>query len=138
MLTPLRTVKPIAVMRWLCRLVTPPGGLVLDPFAGSGTTVCAAMLEGFDAIGIEREAEYAEIARARVAHWRDPDPSAAAKTEPNAGASGNLGPRHGEITYPPINGGNLVARDARDDEPAEVAEPMTLPGFGGDGHSHGD
>ena len=65
------TVKPIALMRYLCRLVTPPGGIVLDPFAGSGTTGCAATLEGFGFVGIEREAEYAEIARRRVEHWRE-------------------------------------------------------------------
>jgi DNA modification methylase len=63
------TCKPIDVMRWLVRLVAPPGGMVLDPFAGSGTTGCAAALEGTDFIGIEREAEYVELARARVAHW---------------------------------------------------------------------
>jgi hypothetical protein len=63
------TVKPITLMRWLCRLVTPPGGLVLDPFCGSGTTGCAAALEGFAFIGIEREEAYAAIARARLAHW---------------------------------------------------------------------
>lgn len=58
------TVKPIALMRWLVRLVTPPGGTVLDPFAGSGTTGAACMREGFDAILIEREAEYvADIKR---------------------------------------------------------------------------
>lgn len=62
------TVKPVAVMRWLCRLVTPPGGIVLDPFCGSGTTGVAAVREGFRFVGIEREAEYVEIARARVAH----------------------------------------------------------------------
>jgi len=62
------TVKPIALMRWLCRLVTPPGGLILDPFTGSGTTGCAAVLEGFRFIGFEREAEYVEIARRRIAH----------------------------------------------------------------------
>ncbi len=56
-------------MRWLVRLVTPPDGTVLDPFAGSGTTGCAAVLEGFDFIGIEREAEYVEIARARIEWW---------------------------------------------------------------------
>lgn len=61
------TVKPLALMRWLVRLVTPPGGLVLDPFLGSGTTVLAAHHEGFRAIGIEREAEYVEIAKARCA-----------------------------------------------------------------------
>lgn len=63
------TVKPIALMRWLVRLVTPPDGTVLDPFTGSGTTGAAAVLEGFDFIGIEREAEYVEIAEARIAHW---------------------------------------------------------------------
>jgi len=62
------TVKPVALMRWLCRLVTPPGGIVLDPFCGSGTTGVAAVREGFRFVGIEREAEYVEIARARVAH----------------------------------------------------------------------
>lgn len=62
------TVKPIALMRWLARLVTPANGVVLDPFNGSGTTGCAAMLEGFQYVGIEREAEYVGIARARIAH----------------------------------------------------------------------
>lgn len=59
------TVKPTDLMRYLCRLVTPPGGVVLDPFMGSGSTGKAAALEGFRFIGIEREAEYVEIARAR-------------------------------------------------------------------------
>jgi len=60
------TVKPIALMRYLCRLVTPPGGTVLDPFAGSGTTGVGAILEGFNFIGIERDAHSVEIADARV------------------------------------------------------------------------
>jgi DNA modification methylase len=60
------TVKPVELMRWLCRLVTPPGGTVLDPFTGSGSTGIAALREGFDFIGIEREAEYVEIAQARI------------------------------------------------------------------------
>lgn len=63
------TVKPIALMRYLCRLITPPNGTILDPFTGSGSTLCAAALEGFNPIGIEREAEYVEIARARLAYW---------------------------------------------------------------------
>jgi site-specific DNA-methyltransferase (adenine-specific) len=63
------TVKPIALMRWLVRLVCAPGGLVLDPFCGSGTTGCAAALERRRFLGIEREPDYAEIARARIAHW---------------------------------------------------------------------
>ena len=60
------TVKPTALMRYLCRLVTPLGGIVLDPFMGSGSTGKAAILEGFRFIGIEREAEYIEIAKARI------------------------------------------------------------------------
>lgn len=60
------TVKPTDLMRYLCRLVTPKGGTVLDPFMGSGSTGKAARLEGFDFIGIEREEEYIEIARARI------------------------------------------------------------------------
>jgi site-specific DNA-methyltransferase (adenine-specific) len=60
------TVKPTDLMRYLCRLVTPPSGIVLDPFMGSGSTGKAAMLEGFAFVGIEREAEYIDIAKARI------------------------------------------------------------------------
>ena len=60
------TVKPTELMAYLCRLVTPPGGVVLDPFMGSGSTGKAAMQEGFKFVGIEREPEYMEIARARI------------------------------------------------------------------------
>lgn len=63
------TVKPLALMQWLCRLVTPPGGLILDPFCGSGTTGRAAVAEGFRFIGIELSEEYAAIARARIAEY---------------------------------------------------------------------
>jgi site-specific DNA-methyltransferase (adenine-specific) len=59
-------VKPTNLMAYLCRLVTPPGGTVLDPFMGSGSTGKAAMLEGFQFIGIEREAESFQIANARI------------------------------------------------------------------------
>lgn len=62
------TVKPTDLMRYLCRLVTPPGGTVLDPFMGSGSTGKAAIIEDFNFIGIEREAEYLDIARARIEH----------------------------------------------------------------------
>jgi DNA modification methylase len=62
------TVKPTDLMRYLCRLVTPPDGIVLDPFMGSGSTGKAAALEGFSFIGIEREAEYVAIAQARINH----------------------------------------------------------------------
>lgn len=60
------TVKSIALMRWLVRLITPPGGLVLDPFAGSGTTGVAALAEGMRFMGMERDEQYAEIAAARL------------------------------------------------------------------------
>lgn len=60
------TVKPTELMRYLCRLVTPPGGTILDPFAGSGSTGKAAKMEGFSFVGIEREKEYCEIAKKRI------------------------------------------------------------------------
>lgn len=72
------TVKPLALMRWLVRLVTPPGGTVLDPFAGSGTTVEAAILEGFASIGIEREADYLPLIQERIFRAQ----AALAETEP--------------------------------------------------------
>ena len=62
------TVKPVKLMRWLVRLVCPPGGTVLDPFAGSGTTGVAALEEGMRFIGVEQSEEYAAIARARLQH----------------------------------------------------------------------
>ena len=65
------TVKPTDLMAYLCRLVTPADGVVLDPFMGSGSTGKAAMREGFGFIGIEREAEYFAIAEQRV---KQPDP----------------------------------------------------------------
>ena len=67
------TVKPLALMRYLVRLTsTPTGGVVLDPFTGSGTTGIACVLEGRNFIGIEREAEYVEIAEKRIAHYALP------------------------------------------------------------------
>jgi site-specific DNA-methyltransferase (adenine-specific) len=60
------TVKPIELMRYLVRLVTPPGGLVLDPFAGSGTTGIAALREGARFVGVDLEPEYARLAIARI------------------------------------------------------------------------
>lgn len=60
------TVKPLAIMRWLIRLVTPPGGTVLDPFAGSGTTIEAALIEGFNPVGIEMEADYLPLIQHRI------------------------------------------------------------------------
>ena len=78
------TMKPVDLMRWLVRLATPPGGLVLDPFTGSGSTGVAAMLEGggFRFLGIEREPEYVVIADNRIkhvagGHWRTTEQVAA-------------------------------------------------------------
>jgi DNA modification methylase len=70
------TVKPIKLMRWLCRLLTPKGGTVLDPFLGSGTTAVSAILEGFNAIGCEMTDDYYPIIQGRV-NW--------AKAERNRG-----------------------------------------------------
>ncbi len=67
------TVKPIALMEYLCRLITPPGGVILDPFMGSGTTGIAALRLGFEFVGIELSEEYVEIATARIAHWVEMD-----------------------------------------------------------------
>ena len=68
------TVKPTALMQYLCRLITPPGGTVLDPYTGSGSTGTAAMFEDFRFIGIERELEYVEIATARIEAARTREP----------------------------------------------------------------
>jgi len=64
------TVKPLALMKYLCKLITPPGGIILDPFAGSGSTLVAATLEGFNSIGIEVTADYLPIIEARLT-WAD-------------------------------------------------------------------
>lgn len=71
------TVKPIALMRWLIRLVDPEGGVVFDPFTGSGSTGCAALLEHRPFVGLERDGRYVPIARARMAHWANVDLSQA-------------------------------------------------------------
>lgn len=63
------TVKPVELMAWLVQLITPPDGVVLDPFAGSASTGIATILEGRRFLGIEREGRYVDIATARLAHW---------------------------------------------------------------------
>jgi site-specific DNA-methyltransferase (adenine-specific) len=63
------TVKPIELMKYLIKLVTPPGGKVLDPFNGSGSTGCAAVELGCEYVGIELDAKYVDIARKRIAAW---------------------------------------------------------------------
>ena len=75
------TVKPLALMRWLVRLVTPPGGTVLEPFAGSGATVEACIIEGFHCIAIEREAEYLPLIRHRIDRNQATEPDDATDDE---------------------------------------------------------
>jgi len=65
------TVKPVSLMRYLCRLITPEKGIVLDPFMGSGSTGIAARLEGFKFCGMEMEEEYMKIAEARIKAFED-------------------------------------------------------------------
>lgn len=77
------TVKPIALMRWLCRLVTPPGGTILDPFAGSGTTGAAAQAEGFDCVLMEAEDQFIADIRSRFGLPSD-DPFADLLGNPHA------------------------------------------------------
>jgi site-specific DNA-methyltransferase (adenine-specific) len=65
------TVKPIKLMQYLCRLITPKGGTVLDPFNGSGSTGCACVLEGFNYIGIDLDQEYCKISEARIKAYEE-------------------------------------------------------------------
>lgn len=76
------TVKPLELMRWLVRLACPPGGLVLDPTCGSGTTGAASVLEGRSFVGIELESAYMEIAAARITHH---SPDGTRKPRPRSG-----------------------------------------------------
>lgn len=96
------TVKPVRLLRWLARLVTPPHGVVLDPFAGSGSCGVAAVLEGFDYLGAEMGEEYHRIAAARVKHaeskpeaWLDTRPgppvTKAEESRVTAEAAGQVG-----------------------------------------------
>jgi DNA modification methylase len=86
------TVKPVALMRWCVRLVTPPGGVVLDPYAGSGSTGCGAVPHGFRFIGCELHAEHKAIADARIAWWVEHPggPTAASKDEAALERAGQL------------------------------------------------
>jgi hypothetical protein len=90
------TVKPIAMMRHLVRLVTPPGGVVLDPLTGSGSTGVAAVMEGARFLGIEREADYIPIARARIRHWAGRPgsrPNCSRRSQPTRATDGCAAPR---------------------------------------------
>lgn len=120
------TLKPVSLLRWLCRLVTPPGGVILDPFMGSGSCGIAAKLEGFDYIGIELEPEYYAIAKARIAAWQVGSKQDA-KTKPD---------RAKPITYPLArysstsiwDNGNINKPNPREPQPEPKPETqMPLP-----------
>lgn len=83
------TVKPVELMRWLVRLLTPPGGVVLDPFAGSGTTGEACLLEGVPCVLVEREGKYLQLIEQRVNRLRDPV-AWVAQVEPSDAGGGTL------------------------------------------------
>lgn len=76
------TVKPVSLMRYLCRLITPKNGTVLDPYMGSGSTGIGAKVEGFNFIGIERESDYCKIAQARIDAWEEEAPPKSKFIEP--------------------------------------------------------
>jgi len=101
------TVKPVDLMQWLCRLVTPKGGTVLDPFAGTGTTGEAAFREGFNAVLIEREPEYqADIRRRMALCMSGPEERARESIKArNAGQPIDAGPLFGGLDTPPHGAG---------------------------------
>src|SRR6185437_14572845 len=93
--------KPLDLIRWLVQLITPPGGTVLDPFASTGTTGHAALLEGFRAILIEREAEYlADIARRMEMAFAAPRERAETIVK-RKGKVADAGPLFGAAEFPP-------------------------------------
>ena len=79
------TVKNTTLMRWLCRLIAQPGDTMLDPFAGSGSTLVAAIAEGMNAVGIERDPEYHAIAQRRIADARRPCVAVGKTVKPSPG-----------------------------------------------------
>jgi site-specific DNA-methyltransferase (adenine-specific) len=112
------TVKPVDLMRHLVRLVTPPGGTVLDCFLGSGSTAIAAELEGFPWVGIEKEPEYVAIAEARLnGTQRGLGLDVPAPTEARKSVDG-VAVRHN-------SGGNTFGGDSPKPEPVPVADPTT-------------
>ena len=79
------TVKPVKLMQYLARLITPPNGKVLDPFCGSGTTGIACKLEGFEFVGIEQDAEYCKIAEARITNYSEKPENSQEPEKPEKG-----------------------------------------------------
>lgn len=121
------TVKPVDLMQWLCRLVTPPGGVVLDPFAGSGTTGEAAFREGFRAVLCEREPAYqADIARRMALAGEGPAARRAGRAAARqAGKESDHGPLFGG-SDPAGAGGSTAASPIRTDDRAGRIEEVML------------
>jgi DNA modification methylase len=101
------TVKPLALMQWLIRLVTQPGGTVLDPFAGTGTTLHACLLEGMRVIGIEQNPAYIELCKKRLLEAGDLGRTEAPRDQPSLHPPGGLSIRYraGGDTHPISGGG---------------------------------
>lgn len=107
------TSKSISLMRWLCRLVCRKGGTIADFFCGSGTTACAAVLEGMDFVGFEKDPAYVAISQARAAYWQHqaqqspepPDGPPCARTAPPAASKGGpvRGARVGQRRKPVLS-----------------------------------
>jgi site-specific DNA-methyltransferase (adenine-specific) len=126
------TVKPVSLMRYLCRLVTPPNGIVLDPFAGTGSTGQAAVDEGFNAILIEQDPEYCTTIRCRLALWLTPAPDPAAllhqspslpSPDANQDSCEDISlPHHGNV-HPRTT---LAVDDDRSPDQAQAARPDGL------------
>jgi DNA modification methylase len=118
------TVKPLSLMRWLVRLVTPPGGTVLEPFAGSGTTVEACVLEGFRCIAIEREADYLPLITSRLRQGAFDFDLPAPRPAPQPDDT-RRGEASAERRYTDRGGSNFAmkpGRRYRDAPPAESAD----------------
>ncbi len=119
------TIKPVSLMQWLVRLVTPPGGRVLDPFAGSGTTGQACALEGFPAVLCEMEAEYQADIRRRMAMMAMGRVEKTAVRVVVRGIADHAGPLFGGLEA--VGGGRLVygkfARDRQSAQPDCGVEP---------------
>jgi hypothetical protein len=108
------TVKPVALMRWLCRLATPPGGVILDPFVGSGSTAVAARAEGFRCIGIDQDAEYLGIAAGRLSQLSlFADDSTPAVASPPPVGNGRDGEASADRRYTERGGTNFAPKPGR-------------------------
>lgn len=106
------TVKPLELMRYLVRLVTPPGGWCLDPFLGSGTTGIASILEGFNFYGIELDSDHFAIAKGRMRHAR------------NGGFHGETQRNDGKANTGKVHSASVPGREVRSDQKRKIGPPQ--------------